>query len=495
LFTVNDVHNTEEAVVPASRKWLVLALVLIAESMDLLDTTIVNVAAPDIHEELGAGTAALQWIIGGYALSFAMGLVLGGRLGDIYGRRRLFVLGAVGFLVSSALCAVSIGSGMLIACRLLEGFAAALLIPQGLGIIHAVFADEEREAAFAFFSPVVAGSAVLGPILGGGLIGIDLWGAGWRLIFLVNLPLGLVAALGAAFLMPESTAGRRPSLDVVGAVLAATGMGLLIYPLIQGREAGWPAWTYVMMIGGIVPFGVLALWSRHLAARGRDPLIEPAILVRRQYVTGLGAILVFYTGMMGTLLVVTLFLQMGAGFSAIRAGMTIAPFAFGIAIGAVLAAALLVPRIGRWALQLGALPFAAGVWWIHQTVGAHGLAITTLQLVGPELVAGVGMGLVVGPLFDFILAAVAGDEVGSASGVLNTVQQLAGALGVAAIGTLFFSTLAREGYVVALRHALVAELASVPLLFLLLGALPRRAREDGSGASAAALEKDVAVVP
>lgn len=458
----------------SQRKWMVLALVLVAECMDLLDTTIVNVAAPTIHRDLHAGTAALQWIIGGYALSFAMGLILGGRLGDVYGRRRLFIIGSVGFLVTSALCALADGTGMLIACRLLEGASAALLIPQGLGIIHSIFSGEERQGAFALFSPVIAGSAVLGPILGGALLAANLFGSGWRLIFVINLPLGLIAAIGAARLMPESRADRRPTLDVGGAILAALAMGLLVYPLIQGRQASWPPWAYAMMIASIAALGMLVLWSRRAARAGRDALIEASILSRRQYTTGLGAILVFYTGMMGTLLVVTLFLQLGEHFSAIHAGLTVASFAFGISIGAVLAAALLVPRLGRVVLQLGAIIFAAGIWWLRATVATHGLHTSTFQLTGPEIATGLGMGMLVGPLFDFILAAVSGDEVGSASGVLNAVQQLAGALGVATIGTIFFSALAHHGYVVALKHALIAELISTPVLLLLLSALPQR---------------------
>ncbi|HTU31945.1 MAG TPA: MFS transporter [Solirubrobacteraceae bacterium] len=459
-----------------NRKWKVLSLVLIAECMDLLDATIVNVAAPTIHARLHAGIAALQWIIGGYALSFAMGLVLGGRLGDVYGRRRLFIVGSLGFAASSALCAAAVDPGMLIGARLLEGASAALLIPQGLGIIHSAFGAEERQAALAWFSPVIAGSAVLGPVLGGALIAANAFGSGWRLIFVVNIPLGAAAALGAARLMPESRSHRRPTLDVVGAVIGALGMGLLVYPLIQGRQVHWAAWTFVMIAGSIVACGLLILWSRRMTRRGRDPLVEDSIFRHRQYTTGLGAILVFFAGMLGTLLVVTLYLQLGEQFSAIHAGLTVASFALGITLGAILAGAILVPRLGRVVLQVGAVAFAAGIWWLHDTIGAHLLQTTTLELAWPELLSGLGMGMLVGPLFDFILAAVDGAEVGSAAGVLNAVQQLAGALGVATIGTLFFSTLASHGYVTALRHSLVAELISTPVLFGLLSALPRHAR-------------------
>jgi EmrB/QacA subfamily drug resistance transporter len=460
------------------RKWTILALVLAAECMDLLDGTIVNVAAPTIHDDLHAGSAALQWIIGGYALAFAVGLIAGGRLGDIYGRKRLFVLGAVGFVVSSLACAFAVDPTMLIACRLAQGTAAAMLIPQGLGIIHDVFAPGEMAKAFTLFGPVIGLSAVLGPILGGALIAANAFGTGWRLIFFINLPLGLLAAVGAARVMPESRAPSRPRLDLVGTALAAVGMGLLIYPLIQGRESGWPAWTYLMIAGSAASFGLLVVWSRRLRGRGRDALIEASIFGHRAYTTGLASIVVFMAGMMGTLLVLTLFLQLGAHFSAIHAGLTLAPFALGSALGATLAGAVLVPRFGRLVLQVACVVLAVGVWWLHEVLSAHGLHTQSVMIGGPLLVAGIGIGMLVSPLFDFILAAVTDDEVGSASGVLNALQQLGGALGVAAMGTLFFTTLSHSGFVPAISHSLVAELATTPVLLALVSMLPARARES-----------------
>src|ERR1700742_1707940 len=259
------------------RRWVILALVLAAECMDLLDGTVVNVAAPTIRAQLHTSASGLQWIIGGYALAFAIGLITGGRLGDIYGRKRLFVIGALGFVAASVAAAFSVSSEMLIGCRMAQGFAAAMLIPQGLGIVRDVFAPGEQASAFAVFGPVIGLSAVLGPIIGGTLIAANALGSGWRLIFLVNLPLGLIAALGAARVMPESRAPRPPRLDIVGTLICAAGMGLLIYPLIQGREAGWPVWTYVMIAGSAAAFGTLVLWSRRMRGAGRDPLIEARI--------------------------------------------------------------------------------------------------------------------------------------------------------------------------------------------------------------------------
>jgi EmrB/QacA subfamily drug resistance transporter len=462
-----------------------LALVLVAECMDLLDGTIVNVAAPTIRTDLHASVAALQWVIGGYALVFAIVLITGGRLGDIYGRRRLFVLGSLGFVAASLACAFAVDPAMLIGCRLAQGGAAAVMIPQGLGILKDVFPAEEQGRAFALFGPVIGLSAMLGPIIGGALVDANAFGSSWRLIFFVNLPLGLTAAIGAARIMPESRTPRRTQLDLVGAGLVALGMGLLVYPLIQGQAAGWPMWTYLMVGGSVLSFVLFVGWSRRMARRGGDGLVEASIFSHRAYSTGLAVIVVFFAGMIGTLLVLTLFLQFGEHFSAIHAGLTLAPFALGSAAGAALAATVLIPRLGRTVLQLGALMLAVGVWWLRHVITRHGLDTSSTALIPAELVLGLGIGMVVSPLFDFILAAVTDNEVGSASGVLNAVQQLAGAVGVAAIGTLFFATLTRSGYVAAVNRCLLVELATTPVLLGLTRMLPARAREPEIASSAA----------
>jgi EmrB/QacA subfamily drug resistance transporter len=481
------------------RRWLILALVLVAECMDLLDGTIVNVAAPTIRTDLHASASALQWVIGGYALAFAVVLITGARLGDIYGRRRLFVLGSLGFVAASMACGFAVDPAMLIGCRLAQGAAAALLIPQGLGIIKEVFGTDEQGKAFAVFGPVIGLSAMLGPIIGGALVDANAFGSGWRLIFFVNLPLGLLAAVGAARIIPESRAARRTRLDLVGTGLVALGMGLLVYPLIQGRAAGWPAWTYLMAAGSVVSFGLLVGWGRRMGRLGNDPLIDAAIFGHRAYSTGLAVIMVFFAGMIGTLLVLTLFLQFGEGFSAIHSGLTLAPFALGSAAGATLAAAVLVPRLGRIVLQLGAVLLAGGVWWLRHVITTHGLHTTSVSLIPAELLLGLGIGMVVSPLFDFILAAVTDDEAGSASGVLNAVQQLAGAVGVAALGTVFFSVLTHSGFVAAVERCLLVELATTPVLLVLIQLLPGRARDPEVGGAAESalvdLELELAVAP
>ena len=460
------------------RRWAILALVLAAECMDLLDGTIVNVAAPTVRASLNASAAALQWIIGGYALAFAAGMIAGARLGDRYGRKRLFALGAAGFAAASLACAFAVSPGMLIGFRLAQGAAAALLIPQGLGIIRDVFSGADQNKAFAVFGPVIGLSAVLGPILGGALVDLNAFGSGWRLVFFVNVPLGLIAAIGAARLMPESRAARRPTVDLVSTLIAAAGMGLLIYPLIQGQEAGWPLWTYLMMAASMVAFAALALRIRSQVRRGRDPLIVASVFRHRAFSAGLASITAFFAGMIGVLLALTLFLQFGEHFSAIHAGLTLAPLAFGMAAGATVAAAVLVPRIGRIALQIGAVVLAGGTAWLYLVISANGLHTSSLDLIAPQLTLGLGIGMLVSPLFGFVLASVTDEETGSASGVLNALQQLAGAIGVAVLGTVFFAALAHGGFVTALQRCLLIELCTAPVLALLTFMLPRHPRDE-----------------
>jgi len=470
--------TADEADAGHPRRWLILAIVLVVECMDLLDGTIVNVAAPSIRAELGASAASLQWIVGGYALALAVGLVPGARLGDVSGRRRLFLLGTLGFTLSSLLCGLAPSSGVLIACRLLQGLAAALMIPQGFGIIRAAFPTDELPKAFGLFGPVIGLSAVLGPIVGGALVDADLLGTGWRLIFLVNLPLGLVAAWGALRVLPESRTPGAPTLDLPGAALVALAMGLLVYPLIQGREAGWPAWAFAMMAASALLFALAGWWARRGERVGGHPLVTPSIFRKRAYTAGVTVILLFFAGMIGVMLTLTLYLQIGLGYSAIHAGASFAPWSLGMAIGAGLGGGLLVSRLGRRVLHGGLLAMAAGVLWLLATIHAQGTSLTSWELAAPTLVCGLGTGLVVAPLFSFVLAAVEEHEIGSASGVLNALQQLGAAVGVAVLGTIFFAAVTAVGFAPAVERVLWVEVGLLAATAGLVFALPRQAREE-----------------
>jgi EmrB/QacA subfamily drug resistance transporter len=460
---------------PHPRRWLILFVILTAEIMDLLDGTIVNVALPTIRRHLHSSDAELQWIAGGYSLALAIGLVVGGRMGDRFGRRRLFVIGALGFAACSLVCGLSDSTSMLIAFRLAQGAFGALLIPQGLGIMRAVFPRDELPKAFALFGPVIGGAAVLGPIIGGLLVSVHALG-GWRLIFFVNVPLGAAAALGAAVLMPEVHSPIRPRIDVLGSLIVCAAMLALVYPLIEGREAGWPAATFASLAGGVALLAVFAIEQVRRTRAGKDALVQPSLFRNRGYSSGSLVLLVFFLGMTGVLFVLTLFLQIGQGFSALHAGLTFVPWSLGLAVGAGVSGGLLANRYGRHVLEAGGVVSLGGLLvLIFET--RSGL-VSSWDVVPGLLVMGLGMGLIVAPLFGIIIAAVRDDEVGSASGVLNAIQQLASAIGVALLGTVFFDALSGGDFHHALGRTLWLDVGLTVLAIALMPLMPMQARAE-----------------
>ena len=455
-------------------RWWVLALVLAAEVMDLLDATIVTIAGPAITGDLGGSSATLQWLLAAYTLAMAVGLIVSGGLGDRVGRKRMFLIGATGFTLASLMCGLAWDPEMLIGCRVLQGLFGAVMLPQGIALIKAVFPPDEIGKAFAAFGPVMGLSAVLGPVLSGVLVDADLFGLGWRMIFLINLPVGLFAILGARRFMPEVRAGSGARLDPLGTLLLITGCLLLFYPLVQGRELGWPTWTFAMMAGAVVVFGAFGLSER----RGKEPVIAPGLFRHRGYVGGLFVIMTFVGAMIGFMLVFNAFTQYGLGYDALHAGLALVPWSLGIAVGAPLGGALLAPRLGRGCLQIGMLVAAGGMllmWW---TIGAQGASATVWDFVPATFVAGVGCGLVFAPLFDIVLADLADDEVGSGSGLLTAVQQFGNAAGAAAVGTLFFELLNNHALIDSMQVTTLVAAGMFGLSLLVSYGLPRRAREE-----------------
>jgi EmrB/QacA subfamily drug resistance transporter len=460
---------------PFRLRWVVLALVLVAEIMDLLDSTVITIAAPTVRAELGGGTATMQWWAAGYTLAFGVFMIIGGRLGDIYGRRRVFVVGISGFTAASAACALAPSPDFLIATRVLQGGFGALLIPQGLGMIKTVFPPSQMGAAFAAFGPVMGLAAVGGPILAGWLVSADLLGTGWRMIFLINLPLGVVGLIGALRVFPESRSPDRLRLDPLGVALIAAASVCLIYPLVQGRELGWPAWTVLMMAGGVALLGAFAVVER----RGHGtPLIEPSLLRNRAFTSGLVVGIAFFSGFAGLLLVISVFLQDGLHFSPEHAGLTFLPTTLASAAAAV-ASFPLMAKFGRGVLQAGIALIVLSLAALALIVGHHGLDTTTWTMVPALILFGVGLGFVFGPLFNVILAGVDDREVGSASGTLNAVQQLGNSIGVAALATIFFS-LIDHGHLspAALRTTTLVAAGLFAVAFALSFLLPRAARMD-----------------
>jgi EmrB/QacA subfamily drug resistance transporter len=465
------------------KRWLILFIVLAGECMDLLDGTVVNVAAPTIHRTLGASSSALQWIVGGYALALAVGLLVGGRLGDLLGRRNIFLAGITGFTVASAVCGAAPSTGVLIAARLCQGLAGALMIPQGFGLLRETFPEEELPKAFGFFGPVMGSAAMIGPILGGALVSAHLFHGAWRSVFLINLPIGTVAGIAAARLLPRTTTRHASQLDLTGGALAAIASLALIYPLIQGRALGWPAWTYASIAASLVLFAGFAVHVQRRKHTAKDPLIEPSVFAHRGYSAGALVLMLYFGGMIGSMLTLTLFLQLGEGFSAVHAGLTIAPFALGTAITAPAGAGLMHKLGGRMTIQAGSLISLLGYTAVALILTSTA-RVSTWGLAGPLLVVGMGMGLFVVSAFDTIVAAVTDAELGSASGALNAVQQLGGAIGVAVLGTVFFTTLSRHGFAPALQHAMWWAVGALVIVLIASPLLPARARPPEEAAFA-----------
>jgi EmrB/QacA subfamily drug resistance transporter len=453
-------------------RWFVFAVVIAANIMDLMDATIVNVAGPSIRDALGGSASTLEWLPAGYTLAFAVFLITGARLGDMFGRRRLFLIGSAGFTVMSAACAVAPSMEVLIAFRVLQGAFGALMIPQGFGMLKEVFAEAEMSKVFAAFGPVMGLSILAAPVLAGALIEANLWGIGWRLVFLINVPIGIAAFAGAIRVLPRTIAHPGIRLDTVGMVLIGVALTAIIYPLIQGRTDGWPTWTFISLAAGTVLLGAFVVWER--GGHG-DPLVEPGLLANRTYTSGILVALAFFGAFGGLLLCVSLFAQLGEHFSPIHAGLTLMPMVVGMIAGMAVGTAL-VGRLGRHLLHVGVLIVAAGTVVLALTVtGAQ--SASTLDLAPGLFLIGIGAGSSIGQLFDFILAGVSMDEVGSASGVLEAMQQLSSAIGVAALGTIFFSAFA--GHLPTHALAITAWACLVPLAatFLLLFKLPMHARE------------------
>ncbi len=429
---------------PYARRWAALGVILGAEIMDLLDGTVMNVAAPAVRADLEGSLSVIQWITVGYTLAFAVLLVVGGRLGDIHGRKRMFVLGAAGFTLASVLCSVAGSSEMLIAARFLQGGLGALMIPQGLGLIKQMFPPKETAAAFGAFGPAIGLGAVLGPIVAGFLVDADLFGTGWRSVFLINLPIGAAVIIGAVLLLPEGKAPVPPKFDAGGTLLVTLGLTLLIFPLVQGRERGWPAWTFVLMAAGAAVLAAFVAYELRQEKRGGATLIELSLLRRPRYAAGLAVALVFFTGISGMSLLLGLHLQIGLGFSPTRAALTMTPWSVFLVVGAILTGAVLGAKFGRKALHGGLAVLAAGVLIMLLTIGDQAGGLTSWELVPGISVAGLGMGIMIGLLFDIALADVDKQEAGTASGILTAVQQLGFAIGVAVLATLFFGLLGSQ---------------------------------------------------
>ena len=456
--------------------WLILAIILLADIVDLLDATITTIAAPSIAHSLGGGAGLISWLGASYALSMGVLLVPGGRLGDKFGRKRLFMLGIVGFTAASVACGLAISPAMIIVARVVQGAFGALMIPQGFGIISQAFTREQMGQAFSAFGPVLGVSAVAGPLVAGALINANIAGTGWRAAFLINLLVGVFTFIAAWIILPQDDGDAAVHIDIPGAVLLAASMVALLFGIIQGAEAGWPAYTLGSLAAGLLLFAAFA-WQQ----RSTDtPLLERSLFRNRGFVAGLIVGLIFFGVLTGLMLVVGLFVQTGLGYSPLQASLATAPIAVGIVVSSIFARNA-VARLGRRLVFAGIGGVFAGVAGLIAILVAlpDTSQISALHLALPHFIIGLGAGPAFAAVFDVALGDIAPEEAGSASGSVTAVQQLASAAGAASISTIYLHAVVSSGQHQAALVSLLVVAAGLALALLCVRGMPRAAAVMG----------------
>jgi EmrB/QacA subfamily drug resistance transporter len=454
--------------------WAPLAVMLTGTFMVVLDFFIVSVAIPSMQRQLHASAAGVEWVITAYGLTYGVGLITGGRLGDRYGRRRMFMLGLAIFTAASLACGLAGNVEVLNVSRAVQGLGAAIAGPQTLAMIGVTYAGKQRVTAITAYGVSLGLAAVLGQLFGGVLIQADVLGLDWRSCFLVNLPVGVAALIAARRLITESRAPSRDRIDLAGTILVTAGLIAVILPLVDGRQAQWPAWSWACL-AATTP--ILAGFAGHQAWRrrhGKTPLVDLAVLADRAVGAGLIATGLFYCAMASFFVVLGLYLQEGRGLSALGSGAVFTVVGAGY-LAASMAAPAMTARLGRQWPALGGVVMAAGYAALalasshagaSDTGASHaGAAHGTLPLLLPLLITGIGMGMLTAPLTGIVLAQVAPEQAGTVSGLQATIVQLGNSIGVAVIGLVFFSAVSQPqggGFPHAFRASLVV-LAALPL--------------------------------
>ncbi|RZS80173.1 putative MFS family arabinose efflux permease [Motilibacter rhizosphaerae] len=457
--------------------WLGLAVVLAAMIVDILDSTILNVGAASIKRDLGMSSSAVEWVAASYTLAMSVGLMTGGRLGDLLGRRRMLLAGIAGFLGTSIACALAWSGPSLIAFRVLQGLSAAVVTPQVFGLIRDLFPGPRMAKAFAVLGPVIGVSTILGPVVAGGLLDLDPFGTGWRSLFLINVPVAVGALVVGASVLPARPAeARQVRFDVLGTVMLAGVSLLLVFPLVDGRSLGWPLWIFGLL-AATVP--VLALFVGHQRRRvrdGKDPLVEVSVLRKRSYVSGVLFVMAFFAVVVGFPLTVGLFLQVGLGMTPMHASLVLSASAVGAFLGTAVGA-WAATAVGRPILHIGLVIMAVGTGIL--LLALHGAAVgdvSTWDLAPGLGVFGLGSGMIFVPLFSIVTGDIDDHEVGSASALLESMQQLGASVGIAVLATLYFSSLSSGSPVRATERCLEVTLAFLATTFVAGWFLPRRAR-------------------
>ncbi|HEY6625262.1 MAG TPA: MFS transporter [Acidimicrobiales bacterium] len=434
--------------------------------MIVLDFFIVNVALPSMQAELHAGPSAIEWVVAGYGLTFAVFLIAAGRFGDMVGRRRTFAAGLALFVAASAVCGLAPDSTVLVVARLAQGIAAALISPNVLAIIGVAYPGPSRVRAITIYGMVMGVAAAGGQLLGGILIQADLFGWGWRTVFLINIPIGLVALALTRRLVPESRVQRASRFDLGGNGLAILGLTALVLPLVEGTQLHWPVWTWISLGAAPVVFGLFVLHQRRLSRRGGAPLFDPALFWQRALAAGLATQLTFWCGQASFFLVLALYLQKGRGLDALDAGLVFSILALAYLATSFRAPALTL-RFGRSLIAVGAVTMAIGDLVLLAVV--HGDGLGSIGWLAPGLVlVGLGMGLCITALTTTVLAHADAQRAGAVSSALSTMQQVGNSLGVAVTGVIFFGAVP-SGY----QRAFELSVAQLALLFLAVAVLTR----------------------
>lgn len=430
-----------------------LAVALVAMFMAIFDFYIINVATPSLESQLKISGATLELIIGGYTFTYAGFLVAAGRLGDIFSYKRLFMAGMSLFTVTSLLCGVSQNGTELVAVRLIQGVGAALMVPQVVALITVTFAPPERPKALSWFGATIGLAVVSAQILGGALLSANVDNLGWRVIFLVNIPIGAVTLVLAARLLPDARAPRRPKQDVVGNFGIALALGLAILPIVLGRSENWPVRGWVML-GVSVPVAIATLvYEKRLPARGGQPMLDLTLFQNRAYGVGITIIVGVMTFYSGFLFCMTMFLQFGLGLTPLHAGLTFGPMGLGFAFSSLMARPLLM-RFGVIVITVGQVLLVLSTVVLMISLEASGGSTSVWEMVAPMILGGLGTGVTLPALTGVVMSKVAPPQAGVASGVLTTAQQFAQTIGVAVLGVIFFNALGthldKAGYVHAL---------------------------------------------
>ncbi|MFE1248615.1 MFS transporter [Streptomyces sp. NPDC058766] len=452
---------------PDPRRWKALWVTLVAGFMSLLDVSIVAVALPTIQRELHASAAEVQWVVSGYALSFGLALVTAGRLGDALDRRRIFLLALSGFVLFSAACGAAPNITLLVVARLCQGLAAGFMAPQNSALIQQMFRGGERGRAFGLFGATVGISSAVGPLTGGVILALADGGQGWRWIFYVNVPIGVLAVLLGRRLLPRTPRSGRVHVDVPGVLLLGSGVLALMYPLVQAESGGLSRLWWLFLAGAAL-LALFARWQYRLVARGRQPLLDPRLFTTvRGYAVGAGIGTLYFVGFSGIWLVFALFYQHGLGFSPLRSGLAVTPFALGSACASVVSGRL-VDRLGRMLTVGGLAGVLLGLGGTALLLRLAPLDIAPWVAAPALFVGGLGSGCVISPNITMTLRDVPVHMAGAAGGALQTGQRLGAAVGTAALPGLFYLVLSRgddyrEALVIALGAALTGMLASLAL--------------------------------